>query len=56
VLLYRRFKLVARYQLENLAEDAAYSFHGEVLPGRLQFVLAELNSRYQTGFTSSPFR
>jgi hypothetical protein len=23
VLFYRRFKLVARYQMENLAEDAA---------------------------------
>src|SRR5206468_11287615 len=29
MLLYRRFKAVARDQLQNLAEDAAYSFQGE---------------------------
>jgi hypothetical protein len=34
-------------QLENLAEDAAYSFHGEASLVCLRFVLAELNSRYQ---------
>src|SRR6266550_610689 len=34
MLPHRTLKLVARNQLENLTEDAAYSFHGEVSPGR----------------------
>jgi hypothetical protein len=34
MLPHRSFKLVVWNQLENLAEDAAYSIHGEVSPGR----------------------
>jgi len=47
VLFHRRLKPIARYQLENLAKGAAYSFHGEASLVCLRFVLAELNSRYQ---------
>jgi hypothetical protein len=30
MLAYRRFKTATRDQLENLADDAAYSFQGEI--------------------------
>src|SRR6187401_3535443 len=47
MLLYGRLKRVARDQLQNLAEDAAYSFQGEASLVLLVFVLGGMNSHYQ---------
>ena len=45
------FEAVAGDQLEHLAEDAAYSFQGEVSLANLISFLQELISSYQRGFT-----
>src|SRR5215472_9496575 len=47
LLSHRGFKPIPRDQLENLAEDAAYSFQGEVSPVHWIRSLAELNPNYQ---------
>jgi hypothetical protein len=46
------FKAVTRDQLENLAEDTAYSFHGEVSSVN-GFVLGGTEPQTTRGFTSS---
>jgi hypothetical protein len=47
MLSHCRFKAVTRDQLENLTEDAAYSFQGEVSSVEWIRSLAELNPNYQ---------
>src|SRR5437667_161505 len=46
VFMYRRLKLGARKQLENLAENAAYCTHGGCLSGK-EVVLSGPTSTYQ---------
>ena len=47
MFLHCCFEAVARDQLQNLAEDAAYSFQGEASLVRWRSFLQELNPNYQ---------